>query len=155
MKNKTLLTAIALSLGLAVSACSPRHETLCLGNTIRSCEPSIYFACNSTKMDRNAKQNLDWIAQKVQKYPDRTVYITGYADLDSESRNNKELSLRRAETIRAELKTRGVPGSQIKIRGLGQANPRTYDLEKQEINRRADITFGHVPHEYVLTCNDE
>ena len=155
MKHRVLLTAIALSLGLAVSACSPRHETLCSGNTIRSCEPSIYFAFNSTKMDRNAKQNLDWIAQKVQKYPDRTVYVTGYADLDGESRYNESLSLRRAETIRAELKTRGVPGSQIKIRGLGQKNPRTFDLERQELNRRADITFGHVPHEYTLTCNDD
>jgi len=155
VNNKILLTALALSLGLGVSACQPRHETLCSGNAIRSCEPSIYFAFNSTKMDRNASGNLDWIAEKVQKYPDRTVYVTGYADLDGESRYNESLSLRRAETIRAELKTRGVPGSQIKIRGLGQKNPRTLDLERQELNRRVDITFGHVPHEYQLTCNED
>ena len=155
MKHKIILTAVALSLGLGVMACSPRHETLCLGNTIRSCEPSIYFACSSTKMDRNAARNLDWVAEKVKKYPDRTVYVTGYADLDGERAQGKALSLRRAETIRAELKTRGVPGSQIKIRGLGQANPRTQDLEQQQLNRRADITFGHVPHDYYLTCNED
>lgn len=144
-----------MSLGLAVSACSPRHETLCLGGHVRSCEPSIYFAHNSTRMNRNAPRNLNWIAEKVKRFPDRTVYVSGYADLDGEKEYNKALSLARAMVVKEELVARGIPADQIKIRGMGQVDPRTLDLEQQNLNRRADVTFGHVPHEYVLTCNDE
>ena len=155
MHKKYLISALIVSLGLGVSACAPRHETLCLGDTVRSCEPSIYFAFNSTEMNRNAPRNLDWVAEKVKKYPDRTVYVSGHADLDGEKDYNKALSLARARKVKAELVSRGVPSDQIKIRGMGQTEPRTLDLEQQNLNRRADITFGHVPHEYTLTCNDD
>ena len=106
-------------------------------------------------MNRNAARNLDWVAEKVAKQGDRIVYVSGYADLDGEKDYNKALSLARAKKVKAELVARGVPSNQIKIRGMGQVDPQTLDLEQQNLNRRADITFGHVPHEYTLTCNDD
>ena len=136
--------AFLLGLSLTLAACSPRRDTLCTVQTMQQCEPSIYFAFDTTDMDRNGPQNLDWVAQKLKDQPNRIVYLTGHSDLDGEKNYNRALSLRRSKAIGNELVARGVDSKRIKLRAKGSTEPVTEDLMQQKLNRRVDITFGDI-----------
>ncbi len=71
------------------------------------------------------RAELDRIAATLeQQYQHiRSVRVTGYTDRLGTDAYNRQLSLARAETIRAYLTTRGLPGDLIVAQGLGKADP--------------------------------
>ena len=149
--NKRVLV---LALCLAVIACSPRRDAVCSGHTLKHCEPSIYFAYDSARVSPYNYENLSWVARKLNRWSDRTVFLTGYADLRGGAAYNQTLSMRRARSVRDWLVNKGVPADRIFVSARGQHDPLTHKKELQDLNRRVDITFGYVPHQYHLTCND-
>ena len=66
---------LLVSVGLMLIACTQRRDTVCSGNVLSQCEPSIYFAFNSVDTNQTGMRNLDWVAEKLNKYPDRIVYV--------------------------------------------------------------------------------
>ena len=85
MSNKTkgVIVKKLLLIGtiLVVAGCAPRRdEVCCMSNVLSMCEPAIYFDYDSYKVDTENKTNrinLNWIAEKLNRYPDRTVILTG------------------------------------------------------------------------------
>ena len=126
-------------------ACAPRRDLVCSGSYVKLCEPSVYFAFDSSDVGELDASNLNWVAGKARRYQDRTVLVTGHSDLIGTSSYNGNLSERRASAVARELVKRGLCPKRITVRGMGMSAPITTDEEQQHLNRRVDITFGHKP----------
>jgi len=83
------------------------------------------FAFNKSTLTDGAKAALD--AQVVSKLGDmshvQSILIEGYTDRLGAARYNQRLSERRAESVRAYLVSKGLDGSKIVARGLGETRP--------------------------------
>jgi OOP family OmpA-OmpF porin len=66
---------------------------------------------------------LDTLARRLLEFPDAVVEIQGHTDATGGHRANLRLSRARADAVRRELVTRGVPPEQIRTRGLGADRP--------------------------------
>lgn len=146
MNKKFLL----LGIGLMVAACSPRHDEWCYGHTLKHCEPAVYFATDSAKLDSQSMQKLTWVVDKMKRWPDRTAVVSGRTDLWGGVEYNQALSLRRAESVKSYLVEQGIAADRIETRAFGKENPLTTEAKDQNINRRVDITFGHEDHRFFL-----
>ena len=150
VKKLLLIGTILLAVG-----CSPRRDKSCPSSTFAMCEPVVYFEYDSAKLDKNNSDNIRWIAEKLKRQPDRLVVLTGYTDLKGRENYNLTLSGRRAIAIQEELILRGVNPNQIKIEAKGMSDPLTTEEEKQNLNRRVDITFEHIPHSFFDACKEK
>ncbi len=67
--------------------------------------------------------------------------MNGYTDLSGSAAYNQHLSVRRAESVEAELVRDGVPKTEIVIRGFGETNPLvpTANGVREPQNRRVEI----------------
>ena len=70
-----------------------------------------------------------------------SVTITGYTDSVGPAKFNQELSLRRAEAVKAFAISRGIDGSKIQTAGRGESNPvgDNKTAEGRAANRRVDV----------------
>ena len=150
VKKLLLIGTILLAVG-----CSPRRDKSCPSSTFAMCEPVVYFEYDSAKLDKNNSDNIRWIAEKLKRQPDRLVVLTGYTDLKGRENYNLTLSGRRAIAIQEELILRGVNPNQIKIEAKGMSNPLTTEEERQNLNRRVDVTFEHIPHSFLDACKEK
>ena len=150
VKKLLLIGTILLAVG-----CSPRRDKSCPSSTFAMCEPVVYFEYDSAKLDRNNSDNIRWIAEKLKRQPDRLVVLTGYTDLKGRENYNLTLSGRRAIAIQEELILRGVNPNQIKIEAKGMSDPLTTEEERQNLNRRVDVTFEHIPHSFFDACKEK
>ena len=139
-----------LGLGLMVAACSPRHDEWCTGHTLKHCEPAVYFAFNSDKLDAENTKRLTWVVDKMKRWPDRTAVVSGNTDVKGNDNYNQKLSLRRANAVKTYLVKQGISANRIETQAFGKQNPLTQEEKEQDMNRRVDITFGHVEHPFFL-----
>jgi outer membrane protein OmpA-like peptidoglycan-associated protein len=93
----------------------------------------IYFAVDSTEFVPEAVQWLDHDAACLKAREATRVTLEGHADARGELTYNQELSLRRAEAVKAALAERGVR-IEIKTRGEGESDP---------------ILAGNTEHDYA------
>lgn len=86
-------------------------------------------------------RNLDEVVGFAGKYPETKFELTGYADSRGPEKKNLELSLTRAESVKAYLVKKGVAADRITARGEGSANPVGDNQTKQgrAKNRRVEI----------------
>ena len=80
--------------------------------------------------------------------------MTGHTDLKGTENYNTPLSGRRAASIQEQLILLGVDPNQIKIEAKGMDDPLTTEEEKQNLNRRVDVTFGHRNRTFFDACKD-
>ena len=147
MNRKILL----LGIGLMVAACSsPRHDEWCTGHTLKHCEPAVYFATASDQLDAQNQQKLTWVVDKLKRWSDRSVIVSGNTDLKGDAEYNQNLSLRRAEAVKSYLVKQGIAANRIKTQAYGKQNPLTQEEKEQNMNRRVDITFGHGDRRFFL-----
>lgn len=143
---------------LIAAGCAPRRDEVCCNShTLSTCEPAIYFEYDSAKIDMKKTTNqinLDWTARKLNDWPDRTVILTGHTDLKGREEYNAALSGRRAAAIQEQLILRGVDPNKIRIEARGMIDPLTEEADKQNLNRRVDITFGHTGRTFFQACKD-
>ena len=69
--------------------------------------------------------------------------VSGYTDLSGTAAYNQSLSVRRAQSVEAELVRDGVAEAEITIRGLGEANPLVPTAKgvREPQNRRVEIVL--------------
>ncbi len=102
----------------------------------------IYFDFNRFVPQREYRQQYDEIAAQMKAYPNATFEIAGYADPRGGREFNSELSDKRAEYIAKRLVDRGVPKSNLIIKGYGftdPAEPNASTEEEFQKNRRVEI----------------
>jgi OOP family OmpA-OmpF porin len=82
---------------------------------------------------RMPQPKLDEIAAALQADPSITdIDVDGYTDRLGSKKYNQKLSQRRAEAVRDYLISKGIDGSRLKARGMGEANPIVTDCHQKK-----------------------
>lgn len=104
---------------------------------------AILFATDSSKLYPQAEGVLDALKPSFGKARG-DIIVEGHTDSTGRNEWNKDLSLKRAEAVKAALVARQVPPSRIKVVGLASSRPVTPNAKTEAEhapNRRAEIVF--------------
>lgn len=113
-------------------------------------DSGILFGTGSSTLSSSAKSSLTQFASVLKQYSDTNVDIQGYTDnqgwknstAEQSVAKNKELSLKRAQSVQSYLVGCGVSSSQLRnVLGLGEENPvSSNDTEAgRKENRRVEV----------------
>lgn len=83
----------------------------------------ILFDSGSAVLKAEAVEQITKVGDVVAKYADDRVRIEGHTDAQGPSAANEELSLRRADSVKRVLLSRGVQEKQMLVLGLGETRP--------------------------------
>jgi len=82
----------------------------------------VYFDFDKKVVREDSLQTLDKVAELMKANPDTVLALTGHTDKYGSDEYNLSLSKARAETVKAELVSRGVPADMISIEWFGKGN---------------------------------
>ncbi len=101
----------------------------------------VFFDWDRADLSARARQIVAEAAAASSKTQTTTIEVNGYTDLSGTAAYNHRLSVRRAETVEAELVRDGVPRNDIGIHGYGESNPLvpTAPGVREPQNRRVEI----------------
>ncbi len=102
---------------------------------------NLNFASGSAAItDANAGE-VDNLAAVMAAYPNVKVEVQGYTDSQGNDDNNKALSQRRADAVKARLLVKGIGAGRVNAVGYGEASPvATNDTaEGRAQNRRIEV----------------
>lgn len=86
----------------------------------RASQTGIYFTIGQSVLRKSENSSLDFVVEKLEKYPEAVVVVNGYADKETGSaRLNMRLSKERAEAVVKALKTKGVSEDRIVMNWFG------------------------------------
>lgn len=103
----------------------------------------VLFNTNQAKLSAGGINNVQKLAEFLNKYPKRTVLIEGHTDSRGSNGYNQELSERRANAVKSALMGMGVNSNRISTRGMGEASPVASNdtAAGRQMNRRVEIVF--------------
>ena len=103
---------------------------------------SVYFSTGSAKVESRLAPYLDELATHLLKKTGSRVRVEGHTDDTGTDADNQQLSVARAESIRAELLSRGVPPDRILTDGFGKTRPLVPNTSaaNRGKNRRVEIS---------------
>jgi chemotaxis protein MotB len=104
----------------------------------------VLFSAGAATIRDDAKATLDKVAKSLKKdYAGKTIQINGHTDADpikySKWKSNHELSMARANAVKAYLVQKGVDPNTISTQGLGPDQPKG---KEKSVNRRVDIVVA-------------
>ena len=107
----------------------------------------INFAYNSDVVAPQFQPTLDQVGQVLRQYDRTYIDIYGHTDATGGEAYNQDLSKRRAESVAADLKRRGVQSARIGTQGFGESQPiASNDTEQgRATNRRVEIKIVPIP----------
>ena len=108
----------------------------------------ILFGFDKSEINASAKGNLNELVTILNKYPDTDIEIQGHSDNVGTTDYNQTLSERRAAAVSSYIKSKGILGSRISIKGFGESTPK-YSNDTEEgrtLNRRVD---------FLITANEK
>ena len=110
-----------------------------------------HFVLDSHDVPDAAGPMLNRLVDFLNRHPELEVHIAGYTDSSGTVEHNEELSLRRAEAVRAAFEERNVANpSRLVVEGYGESellNPEERTDEERAENRRVEIYFEPPPGE--------
>jgi outer membrane protein OmpA-like peptidoglycan-associated protein len=102
---------------------------------------SVLFATGKSDLLPIAQEKLNQVAKALTDQGFKAIVVQGYTDSVGSAADNDRLSLRRAQSVRDYLVTRGVPSEKATAEGKGASNPvadnKTPDGRAE--NRRVEI----------------
>ncbi len=100
---------------------------------------NVYFGLDSD--EPNSFEDIQYIGLLMNETPSLKVEISGYTDNSGSPEYNKDLSQRRAESVRKHLINVGIDPSRITSRGYGEENPvASNELRSgRRLNRRTEF----------------
>jgi outer membrane protein OmpA-like peptidoglycan-associated protein len=104
----------------------------------------VLFDTNRAVLKAGAESTLQRLAHFMTEYPERRVLVEGHTDATGSDEYNRELSARRADTVREALMEHGIPAERIRTRGLGEAYPLASNdtAGGRQLNRRVEIVVS-------------
>lgn len=101
----------------------------------------ILFDVGKADLKAESRASLDKIASVLNKYEKTDLTVAGHTDSTGTASMNKELSDRRALSVRSYLVEKGVPASRLETVGFGPDKPITSNdtAEGRAQNRRVEI----------------
>jgi len=105
---------------------------------------TVYFDWDKSEIRADQKRELDAFLAEMRKIEPVTLYIEGHADTSGPADYNAQLSLRRAEAVRAELVSQGMTVGELRdlqLQAKGEDSPAvpTGDNVREERNRRVVV----------------
>lgn len=108
----------------------------------------ILFDFDKATLRPEATPVLERVAELIRKHGKPMVRIDGYTDSKGNDDYNMKLSIRRADTVKGWLASKGAVGGVLFSRGFGEAHPvapnekpdGSDDPEGRQKNRRVEIT---------------
>jgi outer membrane protein OmpA-like peptidoglycan-associated protein len=107
----------------------------------------VQFSTGGADASASAREGLSKFSGVVASYPDLRFSVEGHTDSTGDAAMNKELSLKRAMTVRDYLIAQGVPASKIDVAGLGLSAPigDNTTTDGRARNRRVEIVVSGAP----------
>ncbi len=101
----------------------------------------IEFETGSAKLKPSSFPLLDKVAQVLLKYPKIKLIVEGHTDDVGGEEYNKDLSLRRADSVKTYLVRKGVYPDYIRIYGYGKSRPAVKGTlpKDRKMNRRVEF----------------
>ena len=101
----------------------------------------VFFDWDRADLTARARQIVAQAAAASTSTQTTRIEVNGYTDLSGTAAYNQRLSVRRAESVEAELVRDGVNRSEISIHGFGESNPliQTAKGVREPQNRRVEI----------------
>lgn len=102
----------------------------------------VEFELGSDRLTQRGRTLVDEVAALLKRFPDARIEVAGHTDSQGTSRNNLDLSRRRAEAVRARLSAQGVDASRLTAAGYGEDQPIADNgtPEGRLQNRRVEFT---------------
>ncbi|MBX3331577.1 MAG: OmpA family protein [Nitrospira sp.] len=112
----------------------------------------IYFEVGRKGLTDEAKAQLATQADILTQHKDYGVLIQGYTDQQGSVSYNKQLGLRRAETVKAELISAGIAEHRIKTVSLGEEGVLCVDTSDicRRMNRRVHLEIRKIGQEHMV-----
>lgn len=113
----------------------------------------IYFEVGRKGLTDEAKAQLSAQGELLKQQQDYGVLIQGYTDQQGSERYNKQLGLKRAETVKAELLKAGVAEHQMKVVSLGEEGVLCVDNSDtcRHLNRRVHLEIRKIGQNHMAT----
>lgn len=107
----------------------------------------VFFETGRDELSTAARRQLDIVANELRSNPELSTVIEGFADVSGDEERNRELSERRANTVREYLSSRGVDAERLEAVGLGENYPVASNETPtgRAANRRVEISTGADP----------
>ena len=101
----------------------------------------VFFDWDRADLTTRAREIISEAAQASTHVQTTRIEVNGYTDLSGTAAYNQRLSVRRAQSVEAELVRDGVAQNEISIHGYGEANPLvpTAPGVREPQNRRVEI----------------
>lgn len=105
----------------------------------------VLFDTGRAELKSGAFSTIDRLATFLRENPERRVAIEGHTDAVGSDSSNLSLSQRRADAVRAALVSRGIDGTRITAKGLGEAVPVASNdtAEGRQRNRRVEVIIAN------------
>ncbi len=104
--------------------------------------PTIVARFESEAAEPTDESAIRALATAMIEAHDSTVVLEGHSDLRGGDDYNHEISLRRAEYVKARLVDLGVSADRIETSGLGATHPLHSDIpDAQSVNRRVEVRW--------------
>lgn len=106
-------------------------------------ESGILFDINKAALRTEAKTNLTNLAEILNKYQDTEILIEGHTDSTGSEEYNMDLSMRRANSVSAQLTTHEVSPTRFNVIGYGESQPIADNATAsgRQLNRRVEIAI--------------
>ena len=112
----------------------------------------IYFEVGRKGLTDEGKVQLLAQAAMLSQHEDYGVLIQGYTDQQGSANYNKQLGMRRAEAVKAELVTAGIAEHRIKAVSLGEEGVLCVDGSDvcRHMNRRVHLELRKIGQEHMM-----
>ncbi len=103
----------------------------------------ILFDVNSSNLRGVAKENLGKLAVILNKYEETEILVEGHTDSTGTSEHNRDLSIRRAQSVATYTTQQEVNPTRFTIMGYGEDQPvaNNATTDGRQANRRVDIAI--------------
>ena len=103
----------------------------------------IHFATNATTLSEKDKLFLDKVAEYLIKLPEVKIEVQGHTDNTGSDKINNTISYNRAKSVADYLIAKGVPESQLIVKGYGSSKPIASNKTAQgrATNRRVQLVI--------------
>jgi outer membrane protein OmpA-like peptidoglycan-associated protein len=106
----------------------------------------ILFETGGSVIANNSTKLLDKLVLVAMGCPEATLVVEGYTDATGAAENNKQLSLKRAQSVIGYLDKKGVSKEHLKAMGYGEEKPIATNRTSRgrALNRRIEFTVEEV-----------
>jgi peptidoglycan-associated lipoprotein len=127
------------------------HVTTPVPSTPEIIHADVYFEVGRKGLTDEGKTQLAAQAAMLKQLEDYGVLIQGYTDQQGSTNYNKQLGLKRADTVKAELVNAGIAEHRIKTVSLGEEAVLCVDTSDvcRHMNRRVHLEVRKIGQEHM------